>query len=265
LIGKEVDLAAVRGAGLTGVGMDGEEQVRLVVVGDRGALDERDFVVFLAGQEDLETQQVREGRPEPAREGEGHVLFERTGGTPRPDLRSAVAGIDDHRPDAGRVHARLTRDGRGQGLRGGKRRTLKLDHQARRALLLESLHLLETLAEGHREEIVLAPQELDRVHDSPRQPVLLQGHVHHVAGHRHRDPTLFLLHPEGELVTCVEDHPGDVPRREGADRDPGHRGVADEEHAGGRPPLHLHPEEGSEQARERVQGHEPSSLVEEDR
>ena len=85
LVGEEVDLAAVGRAGSAGVGVDGEEEVGLVVVGDGGAVVERHFLVALAGQEDLETEGVGEGGPQAARESQGRLPS--PGGRPDPGPR----------------------------------------------------------------------------------------------------------------------------------------------------------------------------------
>src|SRR6185503_13235156 len=58
LVGEEIDLAPARAARGAGVGVDGDEQVRLVVVREGRAVVEGDLLVLVAGEEGLDAEAV---------------------------------------------------------------------------------------------------------------------------------------------------------------------------------------------------------------
>jgi hypothetical protein len=142
------------------------------------------------------------------------------------------------------------------------RYALELEHEPRRRFLLERLHLLEALAVGHGEHVLAPAQELDGLHDAAREALLLERGVDEVARDRDRDPAFFLEHAEGDLLAGLEHDPRDVAGHEGADRDPRHADVADDQHARGRAPLRLRAEQRLEEARDGVDGYQPLPLVE---
>ncbi len=94
------DLGAGRRRADRGVGVQADEEVRLVVVGERRALVEVDGRIGVARQDHAHAQPRLERRLEPPRDAERHVLFERAAGAVRAVFGAAVAGIDDDRADA---------------------------------------------------------------------------------------------------------------------------------------------------------------------
>ena len=101
-----------------GVGVDRDEQVGLVVVGEGGALVERDLLVLVARQEGLQAELVRDRRAQLARDRERDVLLERAARALGADLVAAVAGVDDDRAQAGSLGRAASR-GRARGARSG--------------------------------------------------------------------------------------------------------------------------------------------------
>ena len=125
------DLGAGRRRAHRGVGVEADEEVRLVVVGERRALVEADGGVAVARQDHAHAEPGLERRLQPPRDAQRHVLFERAAGAVRAVFGAAVARIDDDGADAaGRreIEERRGRRRRGQrcdrwrGWRGRRRR-----------------------------------------------------------------------------------------------------------------------------------------------
>ena len=228
-----------------------------------------DLLVAVAGQEHLQAQVVGEGGAQASRDAEGDVFLEESSLALGTEVAAPVPGVDDDRAYPRRIQGGrpgcLSGSGRARGgrARGGSN-GLEVEDEARRLLLLESLDLLETLAEGDDEHVLATAHELDLLHDAARHPLLLEDGIHHVTGHRHRDPSLLLVDAEGHLFAGVEDHTRSVAGEEGAHRHPRDARVAEEHHARRGPPLDLDPEEGLEEPRQRVDGDEPLSMVVDD-
>jgi hypothetical protein len=140
---------------------------------------------------------------------------------------------------------------------------VELEDEARRAVLLERLHLLEAAAQGHGQDVVLAADVLHPLHDAAGQTLLLEADVHQVLDHRDRDAPLLLHDAERELLGRVHDHAHEVSRHERAHVDVGDVHFAHEEHARGRPPLGPHTQQRPQQARYPVDRHEPLVALEE--
>ena len=112
------DLGACRRAAHRRVGVQADEQVRLVVVGERRALVEADRLIAVARQDDAHAQPRLERRLQPARHAQRHVLFERAARSARAVFVAAVAGVDDDRAHAARrreVEQRRRQSGDGVG------------------------------------------------------------------------------------------------------------------------------------------------------
>ena len=106
-----------------------------------------------------------------------------------PDQSAAVAGIDDHGPQA-RLGRRPTAGG-GLGAARLARRPPGGPWNSRISRAggpscSRASELLEAAPERDREQVVPPPDELHAVHDAAGQPLLLVGHVEQVARHRHR-------------------------------------------------------------------------------
>ena len=82
------------------VGVEADEEVRLVVVGERRALVEVDGGIAVARQDHAHAQPRFERGLQPPRDAERDVLFERAAGPVRAVFGAAVAGVDDDRADA---------------------------------------------------------------------------------------------------------------------------------------------------------------------
>ncbi len=99
--------------------MDGEEEVGLVLVGDAGALVERDDAVVAAGEDDARVQPFLEGVGELAAERQRGVLLQQPGRADGADFLPAVPGIDDDGVDAGLLDRSCADEGRCPRRRGG--------------------------------------------------------------------------------------------------------------------------------------------------
>ena len=82
------------------VGVQAEEQVGLVVVGERGPLIDRDVLVAVAREQHAHAETALERGLQPACDRERDVLLQRPAGTLHAAIVAAVAGIDHDRPHA---------------------------------------------------------------------------------------------------------------------------------------------------------------------
>ncbi len=96
------DLGARRGRPDGGVGVEADEQVGLVVVGDRRTLVEPDGLVAVPGEDDERPQPGLDGGLQAAGRDERDVFFLHALGAARAVLVAAVPGIDHDRPDSAR-------------------------------------------------------------------------------------------------------------------------------------------------------------------
>ncbi len=92
-----------------GVGVDGNEEIGLVVVGDGGPLVEGHVLVPVSRQEDLQPLAVDEVALQSSCEGQGDVLLERPAGALGTVVAAAVTGIDDDHTGRHRLCARALR------------------------------------------------------------------------------------------------------------------------------------------------------------
>ena len=137
------DFRAGRRAAHRGVGVQADEQVRLVVVGHGRALVEADGLIGVAREDDARAQAGLDGRLQPPRDAERHVLFERALRSACTVFIAAVAGVDHDRAHRSRRRDVEQRRRLGCGRRGrllGRRRRLgglrdDLDDDASRAAL----------------------------------------------------------------------------------------------------------------------------------
>ncbi len=119
-----IDLGALDEGPHGRVGVDAEEDVGLMVVGERRPIVVRDDAVVFAREEHPQAEAAFDQRAQPARHRERDVLLERAARSLRAKFVATVTGIDDHGPQAGRgrgrhrrtdVHRqRRRRDGAGQ-------------------------------------------------------------------------------------------------------------------------------------------------------
>ena len=102
------------GDGLEGrtIGVDGEKQVGLAIVGHFGSLLERDETIVLAGENDFGTEAVFEERAEAEADIEDHLFFREAGGAGCSVIVAAVAGVEDDT-------ANFESEGAGEGGDGG--------------------------------------------------------------------------------------------------------------------------------------------------
>ena len=75
--------------------MDREEQVGLVLVGNRGALVQRDKSVIGTGEHDFGAHPLLNQFGEPERDVENNVFFEDTVRSDSPVVVAAVSGVDN--------------------------------------------------------------------------------------------------------------------------------------------------------------------------
>ena len=102
--GEEVKFEVIgldaAGAGVgAGVCVDGDEEVGLGLVGDRGAGLERDEGVVAAGEDDVRAETLPEQLAEPQRDIEDHILLFDAVGAERAGVMAAVTGIDHDASD----------------------------------------------------------------------------------------------------------------------------------------------------------------------
>jgi hypothetical protein len=88
------DFRAGRRAAHRGVGVQADEQVRLVVIGHGGALVEADGLIGVAREDDARAQAGLDGRLQPPRDAERHVLFERALRSACTVFIASMAGVD---------------------------------------------------------------------------------------------------------------------------------------------------------------------------
>ena len=140
LDGQVVDLGALHRRPHRGVGVDAEEHVGLLVVGERRSIVERHRAIVLAGQEHPQPEAAFDQRAQAPRDRERDLFFERALRALRAELVAAMAGIDHDRAQAGRGalgwnHEPRIRRGRGRRRRRRRirRRRQQIDRQAARS------------------------------------------------------------------------------------------------------------------------------------
>ncbi len=81
--------------------MQADEEIRLVVVGHRGALIERHAPVLIAGEEDAHPEPSFDDRFQPPGDCERQLLLRQPAGAGRALVFAAMTGVDRDRPDGG--------------------------------------------------------------------------------------------------------------------------------------------------------------------
>ena len=133
----------------------GEKKIGVVLVGDGGALIERDDRVIAAGEHDARLQLRFKRGGEALAERERGVFFHQPAGTDRADFFAAVTRIDHDRVDAGRLH-RPRRIQRLRRSRRDRRAFAHVEDDAER--ILEAVGIGDDVGRGQLDAQVVADE-----------------------------------------------------------------------------------------------------------
>ena len=229
---RDVDGCAGAGRPRRGIRVEAEEEIGLVVVGDRGPLVERHEPVVVAREKYADAEARLDQRLEAARDRQRQVLLDNPLGAPGARVLPAMARIDGDRPERRGCLAEDWQVGRRRrrGRRGGRfgDRRHQVDGQPRGVPggLGRGAHQSEARAELDRQRRGVG--HADRLHEALRQHHR-HRHVEQVGLEPNHQPAGLLHHGAAGARRRVDCEPRRVDLRLVPDRQPRHAHVADDQ------------------------------------